>query len=282
MGRTEPARIDVLLAQNGLAESREQAEKLILAGLVLVNDRLVDKPGAKVASHARIRIKDRPPFVSRGGIKLDAALSRFNLDVSGLVAADIGASTGGFTDCLLQRGAAKVYAIDVGHGQLAWRLRRDPRVVVMERTNVRLLESLPEQVGLVTVDTSFISLRLVLPVAQRFIGADGRIVALVKPQFEARREHVGKGGVVRSPETHRAVLEGICRWVAVNGLHVDRLVPSPLRGPSGNVEFFLLLTEVGTSLKMVRGEHRNLDFHHHLQTQEMVEACLSEVREAAE
>ena len=282
MGRTEPVRIDVLLAQNSLAESREEAEKLIMAGLVLVNDRLVDKPGAKVASHARIRIKDRPLFVSRGGIKLDAALGGFDLDVNGLVAADIGASTGGFTDCLLQRGAAKVYAIDVGHGQLAWRLRRDPRVVVMERTNVRLLESLPEQVGLVTVDTSFISLRLVLPVAQRFIGADSRIVALVKPQFEARREHVGKGGVVRSPATHRAVLEGICRWVAVNGLHVDGLVPSPLRGPSGNVEFFMLLTEQGTSQKMVRGERSNLDFHHHLQTQEMVEACLSEVREAAE
>lgn len=279
MGRVGRTRIDVLLVRNGLVESSEQDERLIMAGQVLVNDRLVDKVGAEVYSDAMIRIRGRLAFASRGGVKLDAALDRFSLDVSGLVAADVGASTGGFTDCLLQRGATKVYAIDVGHGQLAWRLRCDPRVVVMERTNIRLLESLPEQVDLATVDTSFISLTLVLPVVRCLVRRSGQIVALVKPQFEAEREHVGRGGVVRDPEVHRTVLERICRWAIGNGLDVAGLVPSPLRGPAGNVEFFSLLrwrtTEPDTS-EVEDGEGSRYAKAGHL-----IQACLSEVHGCA-
>lgn len=265
MGRGKPTRLDVLLVQRGLAESRERAKKLIMAGEVVVNDRVVDKPGARVPSKAVIRVRRGLPYVSRGGIKLEAALEQFHLDVRGLVVADVGASTGGFTDCLLKRGAAKVYAIDVGYGQLAWRLRRDPRVVVMERTNVRYLEGLPELIDLATVDTSFISLELVLPAVQRFLRPGGRIVALVKPQFEAGREHVGKGGVVRDPAIHRAVLQRICRWAVRNGLRVEGLMPSPLRGPAGNVEFLLLLTW--------RGEVEGDELDPRLL--EMIETCLS-------
>jgi 23S rRNA (cytidine1920-2'-O)/16S rRNA (cytidine1409-2'-O)-methyltransferase len=231
-------RLDFLLVERGLAESRMQAQRLIRAGLVRVAGQVADKPGARVAAGAEITLQARPRFVSRGGEKLDAALVRFGLDVAGVVAADVGASTGGFTDCLLQHGASRVYAIDVGYGQLAWRLRNDSRVVVMERTNARYLESLPEPVDLVTADVSFISLSLILPAAVRWLNPSaGRVVALIKPQFEAGRREVGKGGVVRDTGVHRRVVEQVLDIAAGLGLGLRGLMPSPLRGPAGNVEF---------------------------------------------
>jgi len=239
-------RLDVLLVERRLAESRTQAQRLIRAGLVRVTGQISDKPGTRVATNATVTLQARPRFASRGGTKLEAALVRFGLDVAGVVAADVGASTGGFTDCLLKRGARRVYAIDVGYGQLDWRLRNDPRVVVMERTNARYLESLPEPVDLVTADVSFISLGLILPVAVRWLSLPdpppvgkgrGVVVALIKPQFEAGRREVGKGGVVRDPAVHRRVLERVLGVAAELGLGLCGLMPSPLRGPAGNVEF---------------------------------------------
>ncbi len=230
-------RLDVLMVARGLAESRAVAQRLIRAGEVLVAGTVMDKPGALVAADAPIALKAAPRFVSRGGEKLAAALERFALDVSGLVAADIGASTGGFTDCLLQHGAARVYAIDVGYGQLAWTLRQDPRVVVMERVNARYLEHLPEAVDLIVSDVSFISLRLIYATAVRWLKAEGQVVSLIKPQFEAGPEKVGKGGVVRDPQTHRAVLEQVTQDMAALGLGLCGLMLSPLRGPAGNIEF---------------------------------------------
>ncbi len=230
-------RLDRLLVERGLAESRSQAQRLIMAGEVRVAGEVADKPGRQVPVDAPIEVMARPRFVSRGGEKLEAALNRFGLDVRGWVAADVGASTGGFTDCLLQRGAARVYAIDVGYGQLAWRLRNDPRVVVMERTNARYLERLPEPVDLVTIDVSFISLRLIFPRAVNWLKAEGHVIALIKPQFEAGRREVGKGGVVRDPAVHRTVLARVLTAAADLGLGLQGLMPSPLLGPAGNVEF---------------------------------------------
>jgi len=264
--RRSKERLDVLLVERALAESRAQAQRLIRAGLVRVGGQVADKPGTRVAVDAKVTLQARPRFVGRGGEKLEAALVRFGLDVTGAVATDVGASTGGFTDCLLQHGACRVYAIDVGYGQLAWRLRNDPRVLVMERTNARYLESLPEPVDLVTADVSFISLGLILPAAVRWLtspapppvgggrggcggqrpwppspppvgGGKGGVVALIKPQFEAGRREVGKGGVVRDPEVHRRVLERVLSIAAELGLGLRGLMPSPLRGPAGNVEF---------------------------------------------
>jgi 23S rRNA (cytidine1920-2'-O)/16S rRNA (cytidine1409-2'-O)-methyltransferase len=186
---------------------------------------------------ADVTVLARPRFVSRGGEKLEAALTRFGVDISGVVAADVGASTGGFTDCLLQRGASRVYAIDVGYGQLAWRLRNDDRVVVMERTNARHVESLPESVDVATVDVSFISLKLILPAVKGWLAPDGQVLALIKPQHEAGRREVGKGGVVRDPEVHRAVLTRIVEVAAGLELGLCGLMPSPLRRSSGNIEF---------------------------------------------
>ena len=231
------ARLDRLLVARGLVESRSIAQRLIRAGEVLVEGQLVDKPGTQVPVEAAIRLKARPRFVSRGGEKLAAALERFDVPVEGRVAADIGASTGGFTDCLLQHGAAKVYAIDVGYGQLAWKLRRDPRVVVMERTNARYLRALPEKVGLIVSDLSFISLRLVYATAIDWLEERGDVVSLIKPQFEAGRREVGKGGVVRDPRVHRRVLEEVAAAMAKLGLGLRGLMASPLLGPAGNVEF---------------------------------------------
>ncbi len=218
-------------------ESRAEAQRLIRAGEVRVADRVVDQPGTLVAPDAPIALAARPRFVSRGGEKLEAALVGFGIDVRGWVAADVGASTGGFTDCLLQRGAARVYAIDVGYGQLDWRLRNDPRVVVMERTNARYLERLPEAVHLVTIDVSFISLRLILPRAAGWLCPGGQILALIKPQFEAGRRDVGKGGVVRDPAVHRRVLMEVTQAADALGLRLRGLMVSPLRGPAGNREF---------------------------------------------
>lgn len=239
-------RLDVLLVERGLAASRNRAQQLIRAGQVLVDDRVHDKPGMQVPLDADIRLRERLPYASRGGLKLEAALDTFRIDVSGAVAADVGASTGGFTDCLLQRGAAKVYAIDVGYGQLAWSLRQDERVVVVERTNVRYLDQLPEPVDVATIDVSFISLRLVLPKVVAWLTPAGQILALIKPQFEAGRDDVGKGGIVRDPEVHRRVLHGILGFAEQQNLGVRGLIASPIKGAEGNVEFLAWLSRDAT------------------------------------
>ncbi len=239
--RKKKERLDLLLVERALAQSREQAKRLIMAGEVLVNEVVRDKPGQLIASDAAIRVRNQLPYVSRGGQKLAAALDDFALDVTGLTAIDVGASTGGFTDCLLQHGAATVYAVDVGYGQLAWKLRNDPRVVTLERTNIRNLQQLPDQVlaDLAVIDASFISLALVLPATLRLLGTTSQIVALIKPQFEAGREQVGKGGVVREPSVHRAVLEENYALATKLGLTMLDLTISPLIGPAGNVEFLV-------------------------------------------
>lgn len=237
IGAMAKERLDVLIAERELTESRNKAQRLIRAGEVRVEGQIANKPGTRVATDAEITLEAKPPFVSRGGKKLEAALERFDIDVADAVAADVGASTGGFTDCLLQHGARRVYAIDVGYGQLHWKLRNDPRVEVMERTNARYLESLPESVGLVTVDVAFISLTLILPAAVDWLRSDGQVIALIKPQFEAGPQHVEKGGVVRDPVVHRQVLEKVLEAAAEYGLSLRGLMPSPLQGPAGNVEF---------------------------------------------
>jgi 23S rRNA (cytidine1920-2'-O)/16S rRNA (cytidine1409-2'-O)-methyltransferase len=234
---TKKQRLDALLFDRGLVESREQGRRLIIAGEVSVDGRTMTKPGTPVTGGEEIQLASRPPFVSRAGLKLQAALDRFGVDVSGQVAADIGASTGGFTDCLLQRGAARVYAIDVGYGQLAWKLRQDPRVIVMERVNARFLDRLPEPVDLATFDVSFISLELVIPPVLKLLKPQSLLIALIKPQFEAGRSQVGKGGVVKDPEVHRAVLLRVLGWARSQGLAVLGLTPSPIKGPAGNREF---------------------------------------------
>jgi 23S rRNA (cytidine1920-2'-O)/16S rRNA (cytidine1409-2'-O)-methyltransferase len=221
-----------------------------MAADVFVNGVTVTRAGATVHNSDEISLRAVPKFVSRGGEKLDHALSEFRIEVPDRIAADFGASTGGFTDCLLQRGAARVYAIDVGYGQLAIRLRSDPRVIVIERTNVRHLESLPERVDLVTIDVSFIGLGLVLPAARNLLNDNGQIVALVKPQFEAGRAEVGKGGVVREPDTHRRVLQNLFRTADELDLGITGLTASPLRGPAGNIEFLAALAPVVSSVPM--------------------------------
>ncbi len=237
-------RVDKLLVDRGLAPTREHAQRLVMAGLVFSGDAALVKPGARIADDTPLEVRGEPhPFVGRGGAKLDAALGALAIDVAGLVALDVGASTGGFTDCLLQRGARRVYAVDVGYGQLAWKLRNDPRVVNRERTNVRDLarDDFDAAIDLVTIDASFISLRLVLPAVVRLLDPDRRIVALVKPQFEVGKGRVGKGGVVRDAAQHAEVLAEMQRHALGLGLAVDGLVTSPLLGPAGNREFFLAL-----------------------------------------
>jgi 23S rRNA (cytidine1920-2'-O)/16S rRNA (cytidine1409-2'-O)-methyltransferase len=231
-------RLDQALVARGLAESRTSAQSLVLAGEVRVDGEPAVKPSQMVSAEARLEVVAPPRFVSRGGLKLEAALHTFEIPVQGKVCADVGASTGGFTDCLLQHGAARVLAIDVGHGILHWRLRQDDRVVVMERTNVRSLEGLPHPIELVTIDVAFISLRLVLPVAAGWLQAGNDIVALVKPQFEAGRDAAEKG-VVRDPAVHRRVLREVLASAAEAGLGPQGLIRSPLRGPKGNIEFLL-------------------------------------------
>jgi 23S rRNA (cytidine1920-2'-O)/16S rRNA (cytidine1409-2'-O)-methyltransferase len=234
-------RIDSLLVEKGLVESRAKAQALIMAGEVVVEGKTVTKSGALVAEAAAITILKPPPFVSRGGVKLDYALEHFQLDVLGKIAADIGASTGGFTDCLLQRGAKRVYAIDVGYGQLDYRLRRDSRVVVMERVNARYPVPLPEKVDLATMDLSFISVEKVLPAIVPLVKEGGCLVVLIKPQFEAKRAEVGKGGIVKQPAVHARVLGRFISWLVEHGFRLGGLVASPILGASGNREFFLLL-----------------------------------------
>jgi 23S rRNA (cytidine1920-2'-O)/16S rRNA (cytidine1409-2'-O)-methyltransferase len=236
-------RLDTLLVELGLAESREKARALIMAGSVLVDELPATKPGQQTPAGSQVRIKDALRYVSRGGLKLEAALDAFAVDPAGLVVADVGASTGGFSDCLLQRGATHVYAIDVGYGQLAWKLRQDSRVTSLERTNVRSLQSLPggALVDLAVVDVSFIGLDLVLPAVARFLQPGGQALVLIKPQFEAGKARVGKGGVVRDPAVHREVLARVLAWAAGHGWVVQGLTRSPITGPKGNVEFLALL-----------------------------------------
>lgn len=241
-------RLDHTLVEQGLAGTRSRAKALILAGDVLINGQPETRSGHPVALTDTITLRQKPRFVSRGGEKLDHALTSFGIDVSSLIAADFGASTGGFTDCLLQRGASRVYAIDVGYGQIDERLRLNDRVIVMERTNVRYLETLPERVDIVVIDVSFISLSLMFPVVDREMKADGHCVPLIKPQFEAGRGDVGKGGVVRDSAIHRKVLEQTVRFAEHHGLLVSDLVASPLRGPAGNVEFLAHLARERSSL----------------------------------
>ncbi len=234
-------RIDSLLVDRGLVESRAKAQALIMAGEVVVEGKAAIKPGTLVAEEAAITMLKPPPFVSRGGIKLDYALDYFQLDVSSRVAADIGASTGGFTDCLLKKGASRVYAVDVGYGQLDYRLRQDQRVVVMERVNARYPIHLPEKIDLATMDLSFISVEKVIPSVVQLLKDSGYLLVLFKPQFEAKRNEVGKGGIVRQPIVHARVLGRFITWVVDHGFRLGGLVASPILGASGNTEFFVLL-----------------------------------------
>ena len=240
---TSKQRLDTLLVARGLAETRARAQALVLAGLVWSEGRRLDKPGISLAADAALELRGRDhPWVSRGGVKLAHALEHFAIDVAGKVALDIGASTGGFTDVLLTRGARGVYAVDVGHGQLAWKLREDPRVTVLERTNARHLTraEIPEPPDLVTCDASFISLTTVLPAALALAAPTAQLVALIKPQFEVGKGRVGKGGVVRDPALHREVCDQVSAWIAGQpGWTVQGVVESPIRGPEGNVEFLI-------------------------------------------
>jgi 23S rRNA (cytidine1920-2'-O)/16S rRNA (cytidine1409-2'-O)-methyltransferase len=238
---TKRLRADELLVQRGLAESRSQARAIILAGQVRSGTLIIDKAGHPLEPDAELTLIEAPRFVSRGGEKLEHALRLFQFDVSDLRCADFGASTGGFTDVLLQHGAAHVYAVDVGYGQLAYRVRVDARVTVLDRTNARYLDELPEPIDLVTIDVSFISLALVLPAARRVLKPDGCVIALIKPQFEAGKERVGKGGVVRDARVHRDVLRQVLDAAGDIGFRPLGLTPSPITGPAGNVEFLTLL-----------------------------------------
>lgn len=243
-------RLDILLVERGLAPSRERARALILAGQVVVGDRLVDKAGTKVDDQAPIRVKGADlRYVSRGGLKLEKALAAFDLDVRGRTALDVGASTGGFTDCLLQHGAARVIAVDVGYGQLAWSLREDPRVVNLERTNIRHLEpgALAETPDLAVIDASFISLEKVLPPTLLLLADRADVVALIKPQFEVGKGQVGKGGVVRDPEQHQRVVDRVRCFAEQLGCEVLGLDESPILGPKGNREFLIHLCKTGAA-----------------------------------
>ncbi|HEX8840356.1 MAG TPA: TlyA family RNA methyltransferase [Sphingomicrobium sp.] len=235
-------RADQLLVSRGLAESRTRAQALIMAGAVFAGERKLAKAGEMLAEDAALEVRGKDhPWVSRGGIKLDHGLSHFGFDVTGAVALDVGSSTGGFTDVLLSRGAARVYAVDVGTNQLAWKLRQDPRVIVHEQTNARSLDSsiVPEPVAIIVCDASFISLAKVLEAPLKLAKTGARLVALIKPQFEAGREEVGKGGVVRDPSVHERVCAETKAWVEGQGWTVLGIVPSPITGPEGNVEFLM-------------------------------------------
>jgi 23S rRNA (cytidine1920-2'-O)/16S rRNA (cytidine1409-2'-O)-methyltransferase len=240
-------RIDKILVDRGLTQSRERARALIMAGQVVVADHVAEKPGQMVPVAAEVRLKgELLPFVSRGGLKLKKALDEFNIDVTGLIVLDVGASTGGFTDCLLQRGAAKVIAVDVGHGQLAWKLRQDERVVNLEKTNIRYLtpDKLPHLPDLAVIDASFISLAKVLPATLILLKDEAAIIALIKPQFEVGRGEVGKGGVVRDAMKHREVITAISSVAENLGLKVRGVTESPILGPKGNREFLIFMVKV--------------------------------------
>jgi 23S rRNA (cytidine1920-2'-O)/16S rRNA (cytidine1409-2'-O)-methyltransferase len=257
----EKIRLDVLMVEKGLAESRSLAQRLVMAGQVRVDGQVVLKPATKVVETVEISVDHGPKFVSRGGEKLDAALQAFGMtDLQGRTCADVGASTGGFTDCLLQHGAHKVYAIDVGYGELHWKLRNDPRVVVMEKTNARFVAILPEPIDLASVDASFISLRTLLPVIRNWLTPNGEVVALIKPQFEAGRAQAAKGeGVIRDPAVHEEVLRTVLGYAQAQGYGFLGLIRSPLTGPKGNIEFLA---------------HWNLDDHNAVEVEEQIQKAL--------
>ena len=241
---SEKMRLDALLVKKGLEESRERAKALIMQGIVYVDDQKADKPGMSYSEDSLVEIRGKKlAYVSRGGLKLEKAMQQFPIELGGKIAMDIGASTGGFTDCMLQNGAQKVYAVDVGYGQLAWKLRCDERVKNMERTNIRYVtpEDLQESPSFISVDVSFISLSLVLPVVWRLLDETGECVCLIKPQFEAGREKVGKKGIVRDPDVHREVIEKVLSIAQSLGFTIGGLSFSPVKGPEGNIEFLLYL-----------------------------------------
>jgi 23S rRNA (cytidine1920-2'-O)/16S rRNA (cytidine1409-2'-O)-methyltransferase len=247
-GSNLKTRIDTLLVERGLIETREKARAALLAGEIKVDGASVTKPGAVVLSAATIEVLRRPAYVSRGGYKLAHALDVFDIDPAGMTCIDVGASTGGFTDVLLQRGARRVYAVDVGYGELAYRLREDERVVVMERTNARDLAPLAEACDLAVFDVSFIGVEKVIPAVLRSLRPGASLVVLVKPQFQGRREEVGKKGVVKDPQVHAAVIGRLAAWAVANGLRVRGLTTSPLLGPAGNREFLMHLRYTGPTL----------------------------------
>ncbi len=242
MKKSKKVRLDELVVSTGIAESAKEAAALILAGVVLVDGDRIDKVGTLVPANAVLSLKESKPYVSRGGVKLKGALDEFKLSVAGLVCADVGASTGGFTEVLLQAGAEKVYAIDVGFGELDWKLRKESRVVVMERTNARTLSSLPEKINFVTIDVSFISLKLILPAVHGWLKPQGRVVALIKPQFEAPSELVEDGGLITDPALHEKIVADILDWCSAHGFTVFGRCKSPITGRDGNVEFFVGLS----------------------------------------
>ena len=274
MDKVKKVRLDNYLVEKGFFESRAKAQASIMAGQVLVDEQKIDKPGTSIKEGAAIRLLgDQLKYVSRGGLKLEKALQVFPVKVEGKVMADIGASTGGFTDCALQNGATKVYAVDVGYGQLAWKLRSDPRVVNMERTNARALDetSLPELVDAVSIDVAFISLEKILPAVKKILKPKGFVIALIKPQFEAGKEHIGKKGVVKDPEVHKEVINRIIRFAKAEGWSIGGLDFSPVKGPEGNIEYLLYLTAASeetsvkevdapvTAEKVVAASHEALD-----------------------
>lgn len=266
----EKLRLDTAVFQQGFTDSREKAKALIMAGQVYLNGRKELKGGATVKPDDVIEVRGSTnPYVSRGGLKLQKAAENFDIDLNGCACMDIGASTGGFSDCMLTHGAKKVYAIDVGYGQLAWKLRTDERVVNMERTNFRYVthEQIPEDVDFASVDVSFISLKIILPVMRELLKNDGQAVCLIKPQFEAGRENIGKKGVVRDPAVHKDVVETICNFAVETGFSVINLDFSPIKGPEGNIEYLMhiiksddakMLTETDVS-ELVERSHMNLD-----------------------
>jgi len=251
-------RLDTLLVEKGFFESREKAKGAIMAGLVFIDNQKIDKPGTKVNKEGVILVKGNPiPYVSRGGLKLEKAMKQFDIDLNHKVCMDIGASTGGFTDCMLQSGASKVYSIDVGYGQLDWKLRQDPRVVTMERTNIRYvtLEHIGQQADFASIDVSFISLKLVFPVLKQLLRLDGEIVALVKPQFEAGKENVGKKGVVRDISVHKNVALDIINFATQIGLQIINFTYSPIKGPEGNIEYLLYMKNNDASETLLDTEY---------------------------
>ena len=263
-------RLDVLLTEQGLQESRQKAQDKIMNGLVFVNGQRVDKPGTAVPNEAAIEVRGNAlKYVSRGGLKLEKAMASFPVRLDGAVCGDIGASTGGFTDCMLQNGADKVYAVDVGYGQLAWKLREDPRVVCLERTNARYLthEQIPDELDFASIDVSFISLKLILPAVAGVLKNGGQVASLVKPQFEAGKEKVGKKGVVRDPAVHKEVLEHYLGHAKEAGFGVLGLTYSPIRGPEGNIEYLGFLQKGAAQMEtfdldaLVEESHQTLKEH---------------------
>ena len=262
-------RLDTYITEQGLAPSRERAKALIMAGVVFVDNQKEDKAGTMISENQKVEVRGGDlKYVSRGGLKLEKAMKSFDVTLSDKICMDIGASTGGFTDCMLQNGAKKVFAVDVGYGQLAWKLRCDERVVNMERTNIRYvtLEDIGENLDFASVDVAFISLRLVLPVAYNLLGDSGEVVALIKPQFEAGKEKVGKKGVVKDIAVHKEVVEGIYDFVTENGFGVLGLDFSPIKGPEGNIEYLIHLKKNGENTverekcaEIVELSHENLD-----------------------